>query len=141
MARAAVAALWAGVVACALSGCGTVHNFCGDDADAGPCRVFGGVRSDVTSGVRYLRNPTGDHGDYPAEVCADPAVQFYARAIGWYLLAVDLPLSAVGDTLTLPWALLSQVAGDDAAPEPTAKQGRQRTAQTSAPAGALPGGW
>jgi uncharacterized protein YceK len=137
MAKAAFTALWAGVVASALSGCGTVHNFYGDHSDAPPCEVFGGVRSDVKAGVQYIRfDPARDHGDYPVQVCADPAVQFYARAIGWYLLTVDLPLSVVGDTLTLPCALVGQLAGKSASAQTKEDRPQHGVAQTGGPASA-----
>jgi uncharacterized protein YceK len=143
MARAAATAIWAGVVASALSGCGTVHNFCGDKADAPQYEVFGGVRSDVSVGVEHLHfDPTVDHGDYPARTCADPTVQFCAKAIGWYLLAVDLPLSAVGDTLTLPVTLpvtlVSQLVGKPAPPASHASQPRRTPAPTSEASTASP---
>jgi uncharacterized protein YceK len=141
MARTTVAALWAGVAVFALGGCGTVHNFYGDDADAPPCRVFGGVRSDVTTGVRLIHfNPAEDHGDYPAQLCADPAVQMYAKTIGWYLLTVDMPLSAVGDTVTLPGALLGQLLSSGTPPETREKPPRRRRVQTPETGETSPGG-
>jgi uncharacterized protein YceK len=84
-----------------LSGCGTVRNFCDPLPDesryeksrfglfvhAGGRQIYGGARSDLV----------GFYALSPLE-----PVFFVA---GIYTVAVDLPLSLVGDTLTLPWAI------------------------------------
>jgi uncharacterized protein YceK len=82
----------AAVLALALGGCGTALNICYWDPEEGGKRVYGGVRADA-----------GAVGD-GARLCVTSA--------GWgdrlratraaLLAAVDLPLSAVADTLTLP---------------------------------------
>jgi len=86
-------------VACAiwLSGCGTVINVTKDR------EVFGGVRIDAECGVGdwdVWRHPS----NYAQPVF--PYVNLLAAAC-W--VGVDLPLSAVGDTLTLPITFLASV--------------------------------
>lgn len=66
-----------------LSGCGTITNLRNAQKPPGEpprCRAFGGVREDVGTLTE----------------AAEP------RAV---LVLFDLPLSLVGDTLTLPWAV------------------------------------
>jgi uncharacterized protein YceK len=139
MAKAAVTALWAAAALSALCGCGTIHNFCGDKAAPPRCEVFGGVRSDVKVGVEHLHfDGKKDHGDFPAELCADPSVQFCARAIGWYMLTVDLPLCVVCDTLTLPAAVVGQLVGPEAPAEASDSQHRRPSSQSAEPAGTSP---
>jgi uncharacterized protein YceK len=98
----------AAVLAVALGGCGTMNNLRppekGDreePAPAGPS-VYGGVGLDARVGAKWLA------AAFAAERL--PQVSFLESAvdstckvgIGTYVLAVDLPLSAVADTLTLP---------------------------------------
>jgi uncharacterized protein YceK len=94
---------WRAAVGCGLAtlaissgGCGTVRNL--QQAvgpkdvpemppDAPMKRVYGGVRSDWSELAGWQRDPEAPHP-------------------GTYLSAlIDLPLSAVGDTLTLPYTL------------------------------------
>jgi uncharacterized protein YceK len=121
-----MAAIWAGVAGAALSGCGTIHNFMGDDAADGPCAVFGGVRSDVCTGCALLHDPTDGRGDATVRECA--------KLSGLYMLSVDLPFSAVGDTLTLPMAVLCQLQGRDVPRDPPQKHQRPRSSQAAEPA-------
>jgi uncharacterized protein YceK len=94
MRRLAVAVLVVG-----LSGCGTAANTLWWAPFEGGQRVYGGVRAEV--GV--LRD--GLSGKSDTSSAPDRA--------GLVLIAADLPLSAVGDTLTLPYtiptAILNQV--------------------------------
>jgi uncharacterized protein YceK len=78
---------------CALSGCGTMENLSGNGG------VYGGVRDDasiiagcLTPGEKETGNPAAD-------------------LVVATLLLVDLPLSVIGDTVTLPLSLL--FGGDD----------------------------
>lgn len=84
--RAVVAAL----VALALSGCGTVYDNCRMSPWGETCRVYGGVRADAeqikVSSARV------------AEGSAFDIVQ-----VGTNLL--DMPLSALADTLLLPMTI------------------------------------
>src|SRR3954466_9883518 len=72
----------------ALSGCGTVCNL----QEGGT--PYGGVSQTAKAGA-----DAWDYWRHPQGACIPPSFDL-ARAI--YLFALDLPLSAVGDTLTLP---------------------------------------
>ena len=81
-------ALLSGLAACAvvifgLTACGTLDNFAQTDS---PMRPFGGVRNDL----KDLQSGTEDGRIIPLS------------ALDRFYSATDLPLSAVGDTLTLP---------------------------------------
>src|SRR4051794_35176803 len=78
-------------------GCGTVHDLRGQGDELSPARVYGGVCLDAEGVTGLLGDTTGGHGGLPGR-----AVQI---VMGSYLLAVDLPLCAVADTLTLPVTL------------------------------------
>jgi uncharacterized protein YceK len=73
-------------VVCALCGCGTVNNLA--------CHglPYGGVQADTLVAGELLASGCLCE-------CRRPVVDVGTAT---YLLAVDLPLSAVGDTLTLP---------------------------------------
>jgi uncharacterized protein YceK len=73
-------------VLCALYGCGTAHNLAHHGAP------YGGARADTHQAAGLLASSCLAEG-------SDPMLE---TAAATYLLAVDLPLSAVGDTLTLP---------------------------------------
>jgi uncharacterized protein YceK len=78
------------------SGCGTVLNFF-DGESGGPRRVYGGVQIDCEVAAEQLK-------DQPVQ--GIPLVHQPAQSIPMILLALfDLPLSAFGDTLTLPLVL------------------------------------
>jgi uncharacterized protein YceK len=107
--RKRVAIGLAGALACALAGCGTMNNLVpppGDTKKEAPrpdaARVYGGVELDARVGASWLTAPFLN--EPPANV--GPVERFVDTTckvgIGTYLLWVDLPLSAVGDTLTLP---------------------------------------
>jgi uncharacterized protein YceK len=93
----------AGIVAMAvtalLSGCGTVANMQpgASMTSAGPSgeepQVYGGVKSDTVA-IRSW-----------ASAVANGEPDSAARLLMWTL---DLPLSAIGDTLTLPYTLSHQ---------------------------------
>jgi len=77
------------VVACAVGGCGTVSNLSKDRLP------YGGISEDVKEGIARWTDwwhPSGGH-------CISPTMQLMIAASRF---AVDLPLSVVGDTLTLP---------------------------------------
>lgn len=87
-----------------LYGCGTVRNFegplpqpghCEDDlggliGPAGGRQIYGGVPWDLAVGFECLTSTESSP---------------FWRLIGAYLIVVDLPLSFVTDTLTLPWTV------------------------------------
>jgi uncharacterized protein YceK len=80
------------LVAVALAGCGTIANVGGGRWRTS--KIYGGVLRDVKSTEDWI-------ADYSAEpktgIMRDVGV-----GVGVGLIAIDLPLSAVGDTLTLP---------------------------------------
>jgi uncharacterized protein YceK len=92
---------------CAASGCGTLHNVglggcCCGGGRAERLKVYGGVRHDLTAA-----------GESAAEVVA--GVDPLPRRVGMMALqgvvtVVDLPLSAVADTLLLPVTVRAAVA-------------------------------
>ena|SRR5947209_6577097 len=92
MARAAVWAVLAVGAAAGLGGCGTIHNL-QEQKEA-----FGGVKLDNDFGVAHRREgPNQDDNEA-------------VNTVLWLAAVADLPLSAVGDTLTLPaiWYWQSQ---------------------------------
>ena len=78
--------LLAGALILAGSGCGTVLNFFNGES-RGPEHVYGGVQMDCQLAAEHLK-------DRPAQ--SIPLVLF---------ALLDLPLSLLGDTLTLPIVL------------------------------------
>ncbi len=85
-----------------LAGCGTLRNLdfgsCCSGERPGSHRVFGGVRGDLESAGATVGNAAGGPGSF-AERAGLVAL---AVAVTVPVTAIDLPLSAVGDTLTLP---------------------------------------
>lgn len=73
----------------ASSGCGTMHNLSGCCTPA-ECRIYGGVRSDLTSISSRAVTNQGTKALIQAELWR----------VG--ILFLDLPACVIGDTLTLP---------------------------------------
>jgi uncharacterized protein YceK len=70
-----------------VSGCGTIRNL------SQTPEVYGGVKIDNEVGVKYReRRPAEEEHDI-------------VNAAKWVATVVDLPLSAVADTVTLPYVL------------------------------------
>jgi uncharacterized protein YceK len=97
----------AAVLAVGLSGCGTVVNCV--NVNGAPARaIYGGVRQDAENGYRHLGEafsgpaPSFSAMPKPPSVVSDLASKTFCAACGVGMLAVDLPISAVADTLTLP---------------------------------------
>jgi uncharacterized protein YceK len=87
-----------------VAGCGTVINTCRPCSGGGsslpePYRVYGGVRADLELAAEPLK-----HCWEAKDV--DLARRFAGSALICALCAVDLPLSLVGDTLTLPFTAM-----------------------------------
>ena len=81
--------LFAATLGAALCGCGTMHNISGSlDSQ----RIYGGVRTDV----KVAAQAPGDL------VRAKDGPEFMNAARAGALSVIDTPLSAVGDTVTLP---------------------------------------
>lgn len=110
MARAGLWTAWAVAVTCAVGGCGTLMNL-SNESDPSPAMkklplgVYGGVQADAQIGKGYLKECFS--GRYPAWA------NLYGFSVGSYLLSVDLPLSLVGDTLTLPWSVVAELNKTD----------------------------
>lgn len=84
-----------------LAGCGTITNFIPLGHYSPPRRVYGGVRQDAEN----LGSGTLEWWLYPCQI-------------------IDLPLSAVGDTLTLPILLLTPASERRPPPDPEEFRGR-----------------
>ena len=116
MGRAALATTAALAVAL-LGGCGTVRNLSyvitNSEADASGGFAYGGVAFDVGASSICVRSAIA--GETPFTVSRENDL---LMAVG--LLAVDLPLSLAGDTLSLPVflaaALKRQMSGGQAVP-------------------------
>ena len=95
MSRTVLAAGFAGLALSALGGCGTwmnvqdlPPNIALRDQRIPTQRVYGGVHDDIDIATDVLHR--------------DSAVSPWQSALGLYLLTIDLPISAVADTATLP---------------------------------------
>ena len=107
--------LLAAAAACALGGCGTLSNVGPGDCGAhSPKKVYGGVREDAAAVVEYGQKVGG---------ASNPGEAASTAALGLYFLAVDMPLSAVGDTLTLPWTIAASCRPDPEPEKPGARSG------------------
>jgi len=95
------------------TGCGTMQNMRGEEVqlpqtlftagwpmmgESTVPRPFGGVAIDLEC-AQHLKWPPRVHGWFPGLLVISAA----SDAVLLGALAVDLPLSAVADTLTLPW--------------------------------------
>ena len=95
----------------AVSGCGTFGNLGG-----GNPKVYGGVREMAPMGWSFCfhNDSTPKH--------PDPSLGGLEFCIGTYFLLIDTPLSAVGDTVTLPYILYLRNHRDDARRRTKARQ-------------------
>ena len=105
--RPRVAACLAAVLASALCGCGTMVNCVGWNGPAGR-EIYGGVKQDAVNGKSHIaeafNGPTPSFSPYPdkPDTGSHPFMKSFCASCGIGMLAVDLPISAVADTLTLP---------------------------------------
>jgi uncharacterized protein YceK len=105
------AAAWALLTASLVGGCGTMGNLWSCCSGSGGERIYGGVCKDVqlvAEGVAQGFHPDEDGPWFPlAAAC---------------LMTLDLPLSAIGDTLTLPLTIPATldkiISPDPVAPRP-----------------------
>jgi uncharacterized protein YceK len=106
MARVAIVAF---LLVFTVSGCGTVGNLWACCGKSGGDRIYGGVCQDVKlawEGVAQGFNPDEDGPWFPpAAIC---------------LFTLDLPLSAIGDTLTLPITIPATLGQANSADSPKA---------------------
>jgi uncharacterized protein YceK len=91
MARPVILAAWASALSVALAGCGTMENLTTHDGHSQ--EVYGGVQRDWDNAKKVFKG----------DCLPQNQVSYYVGSIfaGLYL-AIDLPLSAVADTVTLP---------------------------------------
>ncbi|HTU93812.1 MAG TPA: YceK/YidQ family lipoprotein [Gemmataceae bacterium] len=136
--RLAATACLAAVLAAVLSGCGTVVN-CFNVNGAAARAIYGGVRQDAVNGHRHLVeafSPTApclSEMPKPPSAGRDFAAKSFCAACGVGMLAVDLPVSAVADTLTLPVTVPATLMKK----KPKSKQ-KQKPKAMAMPAAAVP---
>jgi uncharacterized protein YceK len=88
------AALWIAVLF--LGGCGTIANLeTGARQGWKNTVIYGGVRRDISSAEKWI-----DHSWTSGEKL--DVIQDIGSVVGVVLVGIDVPLSAIGDTLTLP---------------------------------------
>jgi uncharacterized protein YceK len=104
-----MAASLALAAALALGGCGTAANVFQLKPEEGGGSIYGGVRADLAS----VRGYAEDLQDAP-----DVRDQIDGASEALFVAAVDLPLSAVADTLTLPWTWAAGLGMPPAPPPP-----------------------
>jgi uncharacterized protein YceK len=109
-----------------LTGCGTIYNFPESHGALAPQHAtrlpYGGVKMDATSGVDLANTAL----DFQTE-------HLVLIPLSAYLLLVDLPLSAIGDTLTLPYVLYMGPSGMPPLPSPYAPNPPQLSDSTARP--------
>lgn len=101
-----------------LNGCGTLLHISSPhgnpDCDPSKPEIYGGVSQDV-NWAWQLRSDAPS-GSYPA------AVKIAQLVVAPCVLCIDLPLSAVADTLTLPVTLRSALNADKLQPASALEQ-------------------
>jgi uncharacterized protein YceK len=108
--KGSAAILVAGVVL-GLAGCGTILNLKDPPGSQVPRkRIYGGVQLDVANGTQAFEEVCTAEGHQKYQTAVPRGVTL---ALGAYLLAIDVPLSAIGDTLTLPITVCATLAGKD----------------------------
>jgi uncharacterized protein YceK len=120
--RPKAAACLSAVFSVALGGCGTVVNC--TSVNGPPARsIYGGVRQDADNGTRHLVEaftgpaPTFTEMPQPPTPAKDFASKSFCAACGVCMLAVDLPVSAVADTLTLPVTVPTTILKKNSSPK------------------------
>jgi uncharacterized protein YceK len=120
--RPRAAAFLAAVLAVGLGGCGTVVNCVSVNGPAARS-IYGGVRQDAENGTRHLTEafsgpaPTFSQMPQPPSLGRDLASKSFCAVCGVGMLAVDLPVSAVADTVTLPVTVTSTLMKKSAKPK------------------------
>ncbi len=136
--RLKATAFLATVFAAALSGCGTVVN-CTNVNGAAAYGIYGGVRQDAKNGSSHLAEafsgpaPAFSKIPKPPSAIRDFASKSLCAGCGVCMLAVDLPVSAIADTLTLPVTVPATLMKK----KPAAKRSH-RTKVMGMPAAAVP---
>jgi uncharacterized protein YceK len=105
------------------SGCGTIANFSGKGWEN--TRIYGGVLQDVKSAEDWITyRPISGESELQRDV---------GTVVGTGLVALDVPLSAIGDTLTLPITIPVAIWGPR-----TSEAGVSRKADGGIPGPTLP---
>ncbi len=123
MKRASLAAALGTLI---LSGCGTIANFSGKGWDN--THIYGGVVRDVKSAEEWIE---------AKPITKDTELQQgIGTVVGTGLIVLDVPLSAIGDTLTLPITIPAAIWGTPSgAPNVSRKEGgSSSSAKPPAPA-------
>jgi uncharacterized protein YceK len=114
-------------LAAVLSGCGTVVNCTG--INGAPARaIYGGVRQDAENGTRHVTEafsgpaPSFSAMPKPPSPASDLASKSFCFVSGVGMLAVDLPVSVVADTLTLPVTVPATLMKKKPAPKKVARK-------------------
>lgn len=129
MARALFAA--ALFVPLALSGCGTFANLSlGARQGWKNALIYGGVRRDVQSTGDWIEHSWtwGKNLDLQQDL---------GTVVGVGLIGIDLPLSAIGDTLTLPITIPAAIWGDNRTPPTVSGKGQTPTVPPANPSPAV----
>ena len=118
-----------GAITLLAGGCGTVANTAVLPPEEGGKQVYGGVRVDWEAARHVVAEISGDYPRSP-----------FLFVSG--LLAVDLPLSAIGDTVTLPYTIpyalwLGPKGGKERPSTPGDQPGEPGKLSLAAPSGAI----
>jgi uncharacterized protein YceK len=82
-----------GLAMVCLSGCGTAANLSGGAQGWRNAQIYGGVLTDVKSTQEWVTSNWTNFADWQQDV---------GTIVGVGLISLDVPFSAIGDTLTLP---------------------------------------
>jgi uncharacterized protein YceK len=135
MARNVVAACVAALALTAVSGCGTLVNVTAPEENPKHSfpegtQVYGGVRFSQLQGECMLKESS--------EPYWTPGWATFEVVMGNYFLFLDTPLSAVGDTLTLPYVLYLHAHKDRPADKPPTTPPVEQAKYTDPPGKAKP---
>lgn len=118
-----------------LGGCGTVAN-CTSWQGRAPLTVYGGVKEDIVSGADHLHEafggpcPSFSAVTHPPSFAEQAMMRSFCAGCGVCMLALDLPISVVADTLTLPITIPATLARK---PNDHPRKRKSAPAQASAP--------
>jgi uncharacterized protein YceK len=114
------------LAAVAPSGCGTIANLStGAENGWKNAQIYGGVRRDVKSANEWFADSWTPAND-------SDVMQDIGAVVGVGLVGLDLPLSAIGDTLTLPLTIPASIWGSST-PAPTVSRKNNTPPPAAAP--------
>jgi uncharacterized protein YceK len=127
-----------GVLAFMLGGCGTVVN-CVNVNGTPAKQIYGGVRQDARNGKDHLAEAFSgscpSFSPYPEQ--PSPGKELMTRSFcagcGVCMLAIDLPVCAVADTLTLPVTIPATLMNRKARPKRNNPPNAARTPAATMP--------